>query len=876
MAPRKKRIKYSEESLIKVVAEIKNGAKYREVSSKYGIPVMTLCDKVKGRVPLTSARPGPSSNLSIDQEKRLVSYLLDMANIGYGLMRKDIPDIVKQVLDKAEADGYVIPEGHKFKENRPSNNWIYGFLRRNPEVSARTPENLGFQRSFVTENSLRNWFEGLKAYLAAHHNISASEFFTDENRDRIYNCDETGFPLQGTNGKLKIIAGKGAKNVYKLSSDSKEQVTVLACVSARGNFSKPFVLFPGVKLPKINFHEVNEADYDVGYSQNGWMSTDCFFSWIANLFYPSIQDKVSFPVILFVDGHISHMSLPVAEFCRDHGIILYCFPPHASHIIQPLDVTVFGPVKKLWNKALDEFKLKYKIQMSKAHFFQVFDNAWKATAQKNHGVAGFRCTGLVPFEPNNVDYSKILRKVPAEPPVQVTKSENIAQQKVGISMAFGKITEILSDEQLILFEKRFSEGYDLLDQSNLGKLWQIYREIRIMTAVPPTPKVANVPLATSSPIAASHPSSFPAPKNSHCVPPTFDAPSETDSDHQCLNDAPVSNNDQKSRDSSTTLIEPRVFAHHSNVNSVERFVDAPVKNRFDTSTESPVVALSCAQDTSTSNVILSTTGADSDISQINIIVTDNDRTQIQIDEQRPSSARRCIAEQFECVPSTSSSCDTGIEAIPSTSTQVSNTDSNFDSNHPAERSYDNWQFSPFKKYLKISDATIVTRKFTNTKSKVPPALSGTEYVSNMKKENERKANELKQKDRKRQREEKRKEKETKGAQKKKSRTEEVIEAEDDDDEDSNENIVYAASSDDEIVLETRNVCAACDGNEDWYIDEKWIGCSLCPKWVHKACISGDVENMSPEELSNFDFTCISCQSQKRNKSSKNINNSRKN
>ena len=176
--------------------------------------------------------------------------------------------------------------------------------------------------------------------------------------------------------------------MYKLSSDSKEQVTVLACVSARGNFSKPFVLFPGVKLPKINFHEVNEANYDVGYSQNGWMSTDCFVSWIANLFYPSIQDKVSFPVILFVDGHISHMSLPVAEFCRDHGIILYCFPLHASHIIQPLDVTVFGPVKKL------------------------------------------------------------------EPPVQVTKSENIAQQKVGISMAFGKITEILSDEQLTLFEKK--------------------------------------------------------------------------------------------------------------------------------------------------------------------------------------------------------------------------------------------------------------------------------------------------------------------------------------------------------------------------------------------------------------------------------------
>ena len=95
-------------------------------------------------------------------------------------MRKDIPDIVKQILVKAEAGGYVITEGHKFNDNRPSNNCIYGFLRRNPEVSVRTPENLGFQRSCVTENSLRNWIEGLKAYLAEHHNIPAPEFFTDE------------------------------------------------------------------------------------------------------------------------------------------------------------------------------------------------------------------------------------------------------------------------------------------------------------------------------------------------------------------------------------------------------------------------------------------------------------------------------------------------------------------------------------------------------------------------------------------------------------------------------------------------------------------------------------------------------------------------
>ena len=74
---------------------------------------------------------------------------------------------------------------------------------------------------------------------------------------------------------------------------------------------------------------------------------DCFFHWLANLFYPSVAGKIEFPIIIFMDGHTSHVNLAVAEFCRDHQIILYRLPAHASHILQPLDYAVFGPVKNL-------------------------------------------------------------------------------------------------------------------------------------------------------------------------------------------------------------------------------------------------------------------------------------------------------------------------------------------------------------------------------------------------------------------------------------------------------------------------------------------------------------------------------------------------
>jgi transposase-like protein len=67
MPPKRKRTKYTDEALISAIAEIKNGASYRQTSSKYGVPVMTLSDKIKEKTPLGRGRPGPTTILSADQ-----------------------------------------------------------------------------------------------------------------------------------------------------------------------------------------------------------------------------------------------------------------------------------------------------------------------------------------------------------------------------------------------------------------------------------------------------------------------------------------------------------------------------------------------------------------------------------------------------------------------------------------------------------------------------------------------------------------------------------------------------------------------------------------------------------------------------------------
>lgn len=52
-----------------------------------------------------------------------------------------------------------------------------------------------------------------------------------------------------------------------------------------------------------------------------------------------------------LDIHASHLYIKVLDFCKENGVILLSFPPHTSHRLQPLDVSVYGPFKKFYHEA---------------------------------------------------------------------------------------------------------------------------------------------------------------------------------------------------------------------------------------------------------------------------------------------------------------------------------------------------------------------------------------------------------------------------------------------------------------------------------------------------------------------------------------------
>ena len=149
------------------------------------------------------------------------------------------------------------------------------------------------------------------------------------------------------------------------------------------------------------------SEWILGNTTSGWMTAESFFAYMTTQFYPwLLKNNIEFPVIVFVDGHSSHLSLPLSKFCAEKNIVLISLYPNATHILQPLDVAVFRPLKNEWKKIIDNHRLECDFQGIKKDKFAVLlqkalDNMKnKDTVIKN----GFKTCGITPFTPNNIDF----------------------------------------------------------------------------------------------------------------------------------------------------------------------------------------------------------------------------------------------------------------------------------------------------------------------------------------------------------------------------------------------------------------------------------------------------------------------------------------
>ena len=444
----------------------------------HGVPCTTLKDRMSGKV-VHGKKPGRQRYL----DNALADHLIEAASIGYGKTRSE----VKLITEK------VAMEKNVLRKDRVTDGSWHRFKKRQPKLSLRRGDATAHVRMDSTNKKTIDAYYNLLESTLEKHNLKDSPA-------QIYNMDETGMPLDPR--PPNIVAKRGQKKVRHRVSGNKEQITVLGCANAIGQAIPPMVICEGKYLNyQWTRNEVPGTYY--GMSGKGWTDQELFSHWLKDHFLKYAVP--SRPLLLLMDGHSSHYEPSSVELAKENDVILFCLPPHTTQDSQPLDCTVFGPLKRHWSNVCHKYlKNNPGVVISKYNFSEVFSEAWLLALTPANIVSGFRKCGIHPFNRNAIPTlssgndsdasdTEITPEDNSDPSSTITDPCDGAQNTNNTTTPAPtpSLPQIqlpdFSDEEVALFERRYEEGYDVyLDEQYVAWLELFHPGVVPSNMVPPS------------------------------------------------------------------------------------------------------------------------------------------------------------------------------------------------------------------------------------------------------------------------------------------------------------------------------------------------------------------------------------------------------
>jgi hypothetical protein len=200
---------------------------------------------------------------------------------------------------------------------------------------------------------------------------------------------------------------------------------VIQGVGVTGFCVPPYIVVAG-KYHLSTWYEDDTIprDWRIATSPNGWTMNEIGFDWIQHFDRYTKTRKSGGYRILFKDGHESHHSLEFELYCKENNIITLCMPPYSSHILQPLDVGCFGPLKKAYGRQV-ELKMKAGTShITKEDFLPAFSAAFRDAMTEKNIQGGFRGAGLMPHNPEAVLSKLDVKLKTPTPPGRLTGYPN--------------------------------------------------------------------------------------------------------------------------------------------------------------------------------------------------------------------------------------------------------------------------------------------------------------------------------------------------------------------------------------------------------------------------------------------------------------------
>ena len=129
------------------------------------------------------------------------------------------------------------------------------------------------------------------------------------------------------------------------------------------------------------------------------MNDDLGVAWLEQVFDPATKKKArrNFRLLIF-DGHGSHVTQRFMNYCDHRRILVLVYPSHATHTLQPLDVSCFKPLSQSYSNEIikHNYTTRGRIPIQKAGFISLFWPAWVHTFGVDLILQAFAATGISP------------------------------------------------------------------------------------------------------------------------------------------------------------------------------------------------------------------------------------------------------------------------------------------------------------------------------------------------------------------------------------------------------------------------------------------------------------------------------------------------
>ncbi|XP_045449135.1 uncharacterized protein LOC123657659 [Melitaea cinxia] len=379
---KKLKAKWSQDDINRAFKLVEDGTAIREAARLNGIPFSTLQERLKSK---NQALPAMGRNpvFTKEQEAEMADQVKFLGNIFYGCTAIQIRKMAYE---------YAVHNHIKHNFNNTlrmaGKDWLTGFMKRN-KLSARKAEGTSLNRAKAfNKHEVSIFFKLLEELMEKYK-------FLPRN---IFNMDETGITSVHYPGK--VITEKGQKRVGSITSGERgTTVTAVCAVSATGSYIPPMLIYPRQRH-SLALENDGPRGAVYRYSKNGWINEDLFIDWLKH-FAAVTKPSETEPILFILDNHSSHISLRAYEFCKESNIVMLSLPPHGSHRIQPLDVSIYGPLKTAYKQECNILmKTELGRKITQNDIASLFRKAYQKIASIPKAEAGFAATGIYPLNPD--------------------------------------------------------------------------------------------------------------------------------------------------------------------------------------------------------------------------------------------------------------------------------------------------------------------------------------------------------------------------------------------------------------------------------------------------------------------------------------------